>query len=171
MPILIIGYVRVSTKQQGDSGLGLEAQTAALHAYAKSCGGRILKINTEVETGKRANRPELEKALAHARRSGATLVIAKLDRLARNVHFLSGLMESGVDFVACDNPHANRPDGSYPRGHRRMGSIANQYQNQGCSSRRPEGQGCDVGSSTARSLSVHETGCDTWRRCSPEGCY
>jgi hypothetical protein len=63
---------------------------------------------TEVESGKRADRPELRKALAHAKRSRATLVIAKLDRLSRNVHFLSGLMESGVDFIACDNPHANK---------------------------------------------------------------
>ena len=63
---------------------------------------------TEVESGKRADRPELAKAVAHAKRIKATLVIAKLDRLARNVAFVSRLMESGVDFVACDNPHANR---------------------------------------------------------------
>jgi len=61
-----------------------------------------------VETGKRSDRPELARALADCKLSRATLVIAKLDRLSRNVHFLSGLMESGVDFIACDNPHANR---------------------------------------------------------------
>lgn len=104
----IIGYVRVSTQKQGDSGLGLEGQEHALHGYAQTTGGPLLRTYKEVETGKRNDRPELAKALAHAKRSGATLVIAKLDRLARNVHFVSGLMESGVDFVACDNPHANK---------------------------------------------------------------
>jgi DNA invertase Pin-like site-specific DNA recombinase len=71
-------------------------------------GSSIVKTYTEVETGKRADRPQLKAALAHARRLGATLVIAKLDRLARNVYFVSGLMESNVEFVCCDNPHANR---------------------------------------------------------------
>ncbi len=104
----IIGYVRVSTQKQGNSGLGLEGQEHALHGYAQATGGLLLRTYKEVETGKRNDRPELAKALAHAKRSGATLVIAKLDRLARNVHFVSGLMESGVDFVACDNPHANK---------------------------------------------------------------
>ena len=104
----IIAYYRVSTKQQGESGLGLEGQVAAVAAYARGQGAEVLKTYREVESGKRADRPELAKALAHARRSRATLVIAKLDRLARNVHFLSGLMESNVDFIACDNPHANR---------------------------------------------------------------
>ena len=104
----IIGYVRVSTQKQGNSGLGLEGQEHALQGYAQATGGLLLRTYKEVETGKRNDRPELAKALAHAKRSGATLVIAKLDRLARNVHFVSGLMESGVDFVACDNPHANK---------------------------------------------------------------
>ena len=104
----IIAYYRVSTKQQGDSGLGLEAQKAAVEAYAKNAGAKILASYREVETGKRADRPELIKALAHARRSKATLVVAKLDRLARNVAFLSALMRSGADFVCCDNPHANK---------------------------------------------------------------
>ena len=104
----IIAYYRVSTKQQGDSGLGLEGQVAAVAAYARGQGAAIVRAYREVESGKRADRPELVKALAHARRSRATLVIAKLDRLARNVHFLSSLMESGVDFIACDNPYANR---------------------------------------------------------------
>ncbi len=104
----IIAYYRVSTKQQGESGLGLEGQVATVAAYARGQGAEVLKTYREVESGKRADRPELAKALAHARRSRATLVIAKLDRLARNVHFLSGLMESNVDFIACDNPHANK---------------------------------------------------------------
>jgi DNA invertase Pin-like site-specific DNA recombinase len=103
-----ISYIRVSTREQGASGLGLEGQQAAVSAHASSVGGTILKEYQEVESGKRTDRPELAKALAHAKRARATLVIAKLDRLARNVHFLSGMMESGVDFVACDNPNANR---------------------------------------------------------------
>jgi DNA invertase Pin-like site-specific DNA recombinase len=103
-----ISYIRVSTREQGASGLGLEGQQAAVSAYAASVGGEILREYQEVESGKRTDRPELAKALAHAKRARATLVIAKLDRLARNVHFLSGMMESGVDFVACDNPTANR---------------------------------------------------------------
>lgn len=104
----IIAYYRVSTKQQGDSGLGLDAQKTAVEAYAKNAGAKILASYREVESGKLAERPELARALAHARRSKATLVVARLDRLARNVAFLSALMRSGVDFVCCDNPHANK---------------------------------------------------------------
>lgn len=104
----IIAYYRVSTKQQGDSGLGLDAQKAAVEAYARQVGAKILASYREVESGKRADRPQLAKALAHAKRSKATLVVAKLDRLARNVAFLSTLMRAGVDFVCCDNPHANK---------------------------------------------------------------
>lgn len=106
--IKIIDYFRVSTRKQGDSGLGLEGQEAAVNAFAQQRGGKILGAYTEVESGKLAERRELSKALAHARRSKAVLVVAKLDRLARNVAFLSALMESGVEFLACDNPHANR---------------------------------------------------------------
>ena len=104
----IVSYIRVSTKAQGNSGLGLEAQQATATSFAKERRGRILAEYREVETGKRKDRPELAKALAHCRRSKATLVVAKLDRLARNVAFTSALMDSGVDFVCCDNPHANR---------------------------------------------------------------
>jgi DNA invertase Pin-like site-specific DNA recombinase len=102
----LIGYRRVSTKKQGESGLGREAQDAAIDAHAKSAGGKVLASYTEVESGKRSDRPELARALAHARRAKATLVVAKLDRLSRNVAFLSALMESKVPFICCDNPHA-----------------------------------------------------------------
>jgi len=104
----IIGYVRVSTQKQGESGLGLDAQRTAIEAYAKAEGGELVTTFREVESGKRSDRPELAKAVALAKRTRARLVIAKLDRLARNVAFVSSLMESKVDFVACDNPHANR---------------------------------------------------------------
>ena len=104
----IIGYLRVSTKAQGESGLGLEAQRSAVETHARQSGANVVQWYTEVESGKLADRPELLKALAHSRRSKATLVVAKLDRLARNVAFLSALMDSKVPFVACDNPHANR---------------------------------------------------------------
>ena len=104
----LVAYYRVSTKGQGESGLGLEGQTAAVEAFARGRGAEIVRAYTEVETGKRADRPELTRALAHARRTRATLVIAKLDRLARNVAFTANLMDAGVDFLACDNPHANR---------------------------------------------------------------
>jgi DNA invertase Pin-like site-specific DNA recombinase len=99
-----VAYYRVSTVRQGQSGLGLEAQQVAVKAFA----GEPAESYTEVESGKRADRPQLALAIAACKRHKATLVIAKLDRLARNVHFVSGLMESGVDFVCCDNPTANR---------------------------------------------------------------
>ena len=104
----VVSYYRVSTSKQGKSGLGLEGQQAAVEDYAKRNGAQILHSYTEVESGRKSARPQLQMALAHARRSKATLVVAKLDRLARNVAFLSALMDSGVEFVACDNPHANR---------------------------------------------------------------
>ena len=102
----LVAYYRVSTKVQGESGLGLEGQVAAVKEFAGGQEDDLVAAYTEVESGKRADRPELARALAHARRSKATLVIAQLDRLSRNVHFLSGLMESKVPFMACDNPHA-----------------------------------------------------------------
>jgi DNA invertase Pin-like site-specific DNA recombinase len=101
-------YYRVSTKQQGESGLGLEAQRAAAEAYVKQHGGEIIGEYEEVETGKNCKRPEIMRAILHANRSRATLVIAKLDRLARSVWLTCTLLEAGVDFVACDNPHATR---------------------------------------------------------------
>jgi DNA invertase Pin-like site-specific DNA recombinase len=103
-----IAYYRVSTDRQGRSGLGLEAQRAAVGRYLASVGGILLAEHTEVESGKRSNRPELAKALAACRKHKARLVIAKLDRLSRNVAFIATMMDSGVEFVACDNPHATR---------------------------------------------------------------
>jgi len=103
----LVAYYRVSTKKQEQSGLGLEAQKAAVAEYARKHGGKIIAEYVETETGKTSDRPKLAEAVGHTRLSAATLVIAKLDRLARNVHFTSGLMESGVEFVACDNPDAN----------------------------------------------------------------
>src|SRR5207248_3195728 len=100
----LVTYRRVSTDKQGRSGLGLEAQDAAIEAYAARCGCEIVGRFLEIETGKRNDRPELAKAKACAKRHHATLVIAKLDRLARRVHFISGLMEIGVDFFAVDSP-------------------------------------------------------------------
>ena len=104
----LIPYYRVSTRKQGESGLGLEAQQSCVADFARYGQHEIVAAYQEIETGKRADGPELAKAIAHAKRAKATLVIAKLDRLARNVHFLSGLMESRIEFVCCDNPHANR---------------------------------------------------------------
>lgn len=105
---VVVSYLRVSTKKQGQSGLGLEAQREAVAEYAAREGLRVVAEYVEVESGKKAARPELAKALARCRASKATLVVAKLDRLSRNVAFLSNLMEAGVDFVACDNPTATR---------------------------------------------------------------
>lgn len=106
----LVGYIRVSTEKQGKSGLGMEAQQESLRNLAASNASRILRTYVEVETGKGGgeNRPELLKAIAHAKRTGSTLAIAKLDRLARNVHFVSGLTESDVDFVCCDMPFATK---------------------------------------------------------------
>lgn len=101
-----VSYLRVSTDRQGKSGLGLEAQREAITAFIN--GGKLLCEYVEVESGKRNDRPELRQALDHCRDTGAVLVIAKLDRLARNVAFISELMESDIEFVACDFPQANR---------------------------------------------------------------
>ena len=104
-----MAYYRVSTDKQGASGLGLEAQRQAAKRIARSTP--ILSEFIEVETAKRStanNRPELLAAIAECKQHSATLLIAKLDRLARNVYFISGLMESGIDFVAADMPEANR---------------------------------------------------------------
>lgn len=103
-----VAYYRVSTAQQGKSGLGLEAQQSAVKTFLNGGNWELLEQFTEVESGKRKNRPQLEAALAMCKKQKATLVIAKLDRLARNLHFISGLMEAHVNFVAVDMPTANR---------------------------------------------------------------
>lgn len=106
-----VTYYRVSTQRQGISGLGLDAQRATVEQYLLGSAKTVVAEFVEVETGKGANalekRPQLRLALEACRKTGATLLIAKLDRLARNVHFVSGLMESRVKFVACDMPEAN----------------------------------------------------------------
>jgi DNA invertase Pin-like site-specific DNA recombinase len=104
----IVAYLRVSTARQGASGLGLEAQRAAVQGFAAAGGHMIVGELLEVESGSKADRPQLSAALATCRLHRATLVIAKLDRLARNVAFIANLMDGGVEFVACDMPHANR---------------------------------------------------------------
>ena len=103
-----IAYYRVSTDRQGKSGLGLDAQRKAVEDYLN--GGRWTLVHefTEIESGKRNDRPKLEEALAVCKKQKAKLVIAKLDRLSRNLAFIATLMESGVEFVAVDNPHANK---------------------------------------------------------------
>lgn len=106
----MIGYYRVSTARQGASGLGLEAQRAAVERHIADAGCELVAEYTEVETGKKHdldNRPQLQRAVAHARRSRAVLVVAKLDRLLRSVVVRSLLKTKGVRFVCCDNPHAN----------------------------------------------------------------
>ena len=103
-----VAYYRVSTDRQGKSGLGLDAQREAVLSFATSRGGVVVEEFTEIESGKRNDRPQLAAALAVAKAQGATLAIAKLDRLARNVAFIANLMEGGADFVAVDMPQANR---------------------------------------------------------------
>jgi DNA invertase Pin-like site-specific DNA recombinase len=103
-----VAYYRVSTDRQGQSGLGLDAQRKAVADYLDGGAWELVAEFTEVESGKRADRPQLLQALEACRRHKATLVIAKLDRLARNVAFIANLMESGAEFVACDFPTANR---------------------------------------------------------------
>ncbi len=98
-------YLRVSTQRQGISGLGLEAQRKAIEILL---GGKPYREFIEIESGKKAKRPELKAAIAYCRKHKTKLVIAKLDRLARNVHFVSGLMETGIDFIAADMPNADR---------------------------------------------------------------
>lgn len=103
-----IGYYRVSTGKQGASGLGLAAQKAAVASYVASVRGDLVAEYEEVESGASSERPMLASALQKAKKQKAMLVIAKLDRLGRDVAFISKLMKSGVDFIAADMPHANK---------------------------------------------------------------
>ena len=108
-PKRFVTYCRVSTQRQGESGLGLESQAAAVTRFVAQNDGEVVGAFVETESGKKAtNRPELQAAMELCRKTKATLLIAKLDRLARNVHFISGLLESGVDFVAADAPSKDR---------------------------------------------------------------
>jgi DNA invertase Pin-like site-specific DNA recombinase len=106
-PVRFVAYERVSTARQGASGLGLDAQRQTIETFAASRNATLIARFTEVESGRKAERPELTKALALARLTGATLLIAKLDRLSRNAAFLLTLRDSGVHFLACDMPEAN----------------------------------------------------------------
>lgn len=103
-----VSYLRVSTQRQGDSGLGIEAQRAAVSAYLNGGDWQLIAEFVEVESGKKNDRPKLAQALATCRIHKATLLIAKLDRLSRDAHFLLGLDKAGVDFICADMPAANR---------------------------------------------------------------
>jgi len=103
-----VAYYRVSTDRQGRSGLGIEAQQEAVRRFLNGGSWALAGEFTEVETGRRNDRPQLERALAACRRKKAKLVIAKLDRLSRNLAFIATLMDAGVEFIAVDNPHANK---------------------------------------------------------------
>ncbi len=102
-----VAYERVSAARQGATGLGLEAQRKSIEAFAAARGAEVPARFTEVESGRKADRPELARALHLAKVTGATLVIAKLDRLSRNAAFLLTLRDSGVRFLAVDMPEAN----------------------------------------------------------------
>ncbi len=106
--INFISYLRVSTDRQGAFGLGIEAQREAVQRYVASVGGNLLEEHVEVETGRSATRPILLHSIAQCRREKAVLLIARLDRLARSVSFISSLMDGGIEFVAADMPAANK---------------------------------------------------------------
>lgn len=107
-PTSFTAYYRVSTSKQGESGLGIEAQRQSVRNYIKAVGGELVHEYVEVESGRKSQRPELDKAIKQCTGNGSVLLIAKLDRLARNVHFVSGLLESGAKFIAVDMPNADR---------------------------------------------------------------
>lgn len=109
MAVNFIAYLRVSTDKQGALGLGIEAQREAVRRYVEHVGGIIVAEHVEVETGRSATRPVLLQSIAQCRREKAVLLIARLDRLARSVSFISSLIDGGVEFVAADNPAANKP--------------------------------------------------------------
>jgi hypothetical protein len=101
-------YLRVSTSRQGRSGLGLQAQRKIVEDYLNGGHWKLVKEFVEVESGKKDDRPVLAEAIGACRQYGAKLVIAKIDRLSRDAHFLLGLEKAGIDFVAADMPNANR---------------------------------------------------------------
>ena len=101
-----IAYYRVSTQRQGQSGLGLESQQSVVTDYINRQEGALLHQYTEVESGKNNNRPELAKALQHCQLTNATLIVSKLDRLSRDLHFLSSVMQSNIKFICCDQPNS-----------------------------------------------------------------
>lgn len=103
-----VAYCRVSTDKQGASGLGLEAQQAAINGFLREGDRLLAPAYVEIESGRKSDRPQLQAAIAQCRKTGATLLIAKLDRLARNVAFIANLMEAGVPFVAVDQPTVNK---------------------------------------------------------------
>jgi DNA invertase Pin-like site-specific DNA recombinase len=103
-----VSYLRVSTGRQGQSGLGIEAQRKAVEDFLNGGSWELAKEYVEIESGKKTDRPVLAEALKACRLYGAKLVIAKIDRLSRDAHFLLGLEKAGVDFVAADMPTANR---------------------------------------------------------------
>ena len=103
-----ITYYRVSTKRQGQSGLGLDSQRSIVSDYIVKNGGEVLNTFTEIESGKNDLRPELLTAIDQCKKYGATLLVAKLDRLARSVYFISSLQHSNIDFICCDFPGSNK---------------------------------------------------------------
>lgn len=105
---MFIAYLRVSTDKQGKNGLGMDAQRATISSYLNGGTWELLKEFVEVESGKNSQRPQLQEAMNECRRTGSTLVIAKLDRLSRDPDFIGMMMKSGIDFVACDMPEANK---------------------------------------------------------------
>lgn len=108
-----VAYYRVSTAKQGASGLGVEAQRTAVESYLKGDNSRFIAEYTEIESGRRSDRPELDRALATARLHRAPLVVAKVDRLTRSVSFLSTLLEAGVDVRFADLPAIEGPTGRF----------------------------------------------------------
>lgn len=108
-----ISYLRVSTDRQGRSGLGLDAQRRAVLDFINGGGAEVVAEFVEVESGRRADRPELERALAACRLRRATLIVAKVDRLTRSVGFLHRLLDAGVDVAFCDLPQVTGPTGRF----------------------------------------------------------
>lgn len=104
---MAVAYYRVSTQKQGIDGLGMEAQKRAVEQFTQHHGMQLIAAYSEVESGRKNNRPVLLQAIEHCKQTGATLLIARLDRLSRNAAFINNLMESEIKFVACDMPSAN----------------------------------------------------------------